>query len=91
MSSSGLSPPRALMPRLARGVTVAAVASVAAVVAVLVLDTHSPSPAPAATPPGSVAAGPVDARVTLAAGSPVVVLSSFLGVSTEYWTVPVWA
>ncbi|MDE3130379.1 MAG: hypothetical protein KGL16_04445 [Acidobacteriota bacterium] len=33
----------------------------------------------------------VDARVTLAAGSPISVPRSFLGISAEYWTIPIWA
>ncbi len=85
---------RTLMPHLPRGSTVAASVFLAAIVAgaaTLMLGTRSRPPAPAAVAPGSVATRPVDATVALGTGSPVPVPSSFLGVSTEYWTVPVWA
>ena len=41
---------------------------------------------------GATAASPVDGQVTLARGRVSTrVPGSFLGVSTEYWTVPIWA
>jgi hypothetical protein len=84
-----------LMSHLTRrplgAVLLATAAAVAVVVAALVLGARTPSPAPTRPTPRSVATGPVDARVTLGAGSPVTVPGSFLGVSTEYWTIPVWA
>jgi len=49
---------------------------------------HSSS-APPPYRAGTAAA--VNGQVTLAHRSPVAVPSSFLGVSTEYWTVPIWA
>ena len=67
------------------------VVSIVAVVTVLVLGTRSPSPTPPPSPPGTGLTAPVEARLTLGAGSPVTVPSSFLGISTEYWTIPVWA
>jgi hypothetical protein len=83
-----------LISRLTRRAIVAIVLAAAAAVAVLVvavvLGTRTPSPAPTRSTPGSVATGPVDAQVTPGAGSPVTVPRSFLGVSTEYWTIPVW-
>ena len=90
---SGAPSHRPRAPRPTRGAIVAALAAavVVAGITALVLDTHSPSPAPASSPPSSSGTVPVDARVTLGAGPPVTVPSSFLGVSTEYWTIPVWA
>ena len=83
------------MPHLTRGAIVGALlataAAVAAVVVLVVLGTRRLSPAPAPSTPSSVTTPPVDAQVTLGAGSPVTVPSSFLGISTEYWTIPVWA
>ena len=43
----------------------------------------------AAVAPARTAA--VDARVALAPGKPVTVPRSFLGISAEYWTIPIWA
>jgi hypothetical protein len=57
----------------------------------LMLDACAANSTPPRSTAGSVAGPPVDARVTLGPGSVVRVPSSFLGVSTEYWTVPVWA
>ncbi|HET8980101.1 MAG TPA: glycosyl hydrolase family 79 C-terminal domain-containing protein [Solirubrobacteraceae bacterium] len=68
-------------------------AAVAMAVSGVLLATvaHHPSttaPAPAAT---ASAAAP-DAVVTIASGArPIAVPNSFLGISTEYWTLPVWA
>lgn len=64
--------------------------AVAAVVALLALGgqrSTSPAPQPAATSPDPA----INAQLTLAAGSPMAVPRSFLGISTEYWTIPVWA
>ena len=93
MGSSGSSFHRPSTPHLRRGAIVAAVVSGSAVVAVaaLVLGTHGSSLAPASSARGSVSSTPVDARVTLGAGSPVTVPHSFLGISTEYWTISKWA
>jgi hypothetical protein len=91
MSSLRPSSQRTFTPHLTRGVIVAAsvlVAAIVAVVAALMLGTRSQGPAPVAS--GSVAIPPVDATVALGTGSAVTVPSSFLGVSTEYWTIPVW-
>jgi hypothetical protein len=92
MSSLGPSLRRTLKPHLTRGAIVAAlvlVVATVAVVAALMLGTRSRAPAPAPVAPGSTAR--VDATVALGTGSPVTVPSSFLGVSTEYSTIPVWA
>ena len=91
MSSLGPSSQRTFTPHLTRGAIVAALVLVAAIVATLTLGTRSRGPAPAPVVPGSVATPPVDATVALGTGSPVTVPSSFLGVSTEYLTIPVWA
>jgi hypothetical protein len=64
---------------------------VVALITALLLSTGGPSPAPAPSRPSLGRTVPIDARVIQGAGSPVTVPSSFLGVSTEYWTIPVWA
>ncbi|HZE05371.1 MAG TPA: hypothetical protein VE127_09115, partial [Solirubrobacteraceae bacterium] len=66
-------------------------AAVAALVAALVLGTRAPSPAPKPPAPPAATGPTVDAQVTLGAGSQVTIPSRFLGISTEYWTIPVWA
>jgi hypothetical protein len=89
MSSLRRSLRRTLKPHLTRGAIFAALVLVAAIVSALMLGTRSRAPAPVA--PGSVATPRVDATVALGTGSRMTVPSSFLGVSTEYWTIPVWA
>lgn len=94
MSGFRRSSHRRLTAHLTGGVIVAALLSLAASVAVvvaLVFGARGTTPgAPPATP-GSALTPPVEARVTLGAGAPVTVPRSFLGISTEYWTIPVWA
>jgi hypothetical protein len=91
MSSHRPSLRRTLKPHLTRRAIVAALVLVAAIVAALMLGTRSRGPVPAPVAPGSVATPRVDATVALGTGSRVTVPGSFLGVSTEYWTIPVWA
>ena len=88
---AGPSSHQSSMPPVRGGAIVAALAAaaVAAVVVHLVLGTRTPALTPSVRGPGATVS--VDARVTLGSGSPVTVPSSFLGVSTEYWTIPVWA
>lgn len=80
-----------LAPRAVVAALLAAAAAVVVFVALVVLDARRSSPAPTPSTPGSVATPPIDARVTLGAGAPVTIPSSFLGISTEYWTIPTWA
>ncbi len=69
----------------------AAGVAAALVIVLVVLGVPRPSRAPAPSTPGSATRLPLVAQVTLGVGSPVTVPSSFLGISTEYWTIPVWA
>lgn len=64
-----------------------AVLAIAALVTVGGHRAGAPAPEPAAR--GSAPA--VNAQVTLAPGAPVAIPRSFLGISTEYWTIPGWA
>jgi hypothetical protein len=66
------------------------VAVVLGVVAAVLLGHRHPSTASAPSGSGSATTVPVDAQVTIGAGSPVAVPSPFLGISTEYWTTPSW-
>jgi hypothetical protein len=78
------------LPHLRRGaIIVASVLAVTLIAVVVALALSARSPAPAPFPPVSTL--PVDARVTLGTGSAVTVPSSFLGISTEYFTIPAWA
>jgi len=40
---------------------------------------------------GASSSSRIAARVTLAGGSPIIIPRSFLGISSEYWTIPIWA
>lgn len=83
-----------------RGVAVGSVvgALVAPLVTVLALDTAGHrSTAPQSRPPAAAGAPPSPSELSLATvsiaagGKAVSVPRSFLGISTEYWTIPVWA
>ncbi|MHB1834349.1 MAG: glycosyl hydrolase family 79 C-terminal domain-containing protein [Solirubrobacteraceae bacterium] len=78
---------------MTRSAIVAALIAAIAIGAIVMVAGRGPSsrPAPGSNPPASIAAGRIDGQVTLASGSPVAVPTSFLGVSTEYWTIPIWA
>jgi hypothetical protein len=95
MRGFGPSSHRPWVPHPTRREIVAAALSLAVVVimvvVLVVLGTQRPTSPPTPSTPGAATSAPVDARVTLGAGSPVRVPSSFLGVSTEYWTIPVWS
>jgi hypothetical protein len=73
------------------GTLLATVGAVAVVAGLVLLGARRPSPVPAPSAQSSIRATPIDAQLTLGAGSPVTVPASFLGISTEYWTIPVWA
>lgn len=84
--------------RRTRGAVIVGVAVAAAMVALAVFFVvggarhRSPESASTQAVGGASRSGQLEARVTLASGvAPVVVPRSFLGISTEYWTVPVWA
>jgi len=40
---------------------------------------------------GDASSSRIDARVTLAGGAAITIPRSFLGISSEYWTIPIWA
>jgi hypothetical protein len=92
-------PPRAeaTKRRVRRGTAIVSIAVAAVMVAlvtsiVLRSEGHQTSaPVSASAVSGASLPGPPEAQVTLASGvAPVTVPRSFLGISTEYWTIPVW-
>ena len=84
------------MKRTVLGLAAAVVVAIAVVVAAVVLSTGRSSSGPASragtpVPVTTPASAPVPATVTMSASArAAAVPRSFLGVSTEYWTVPVW-
>ncbi|MGA9860236.1 MAG: glycosyl hydrolase family 79 C-terminal domain-containing protein [Solirubrobacteraceae bacterium] len=89
--------PRPARGRAGRGSVLAALVLLVAVVAVatalVVRDAGRQGPPGTVTPPAATISGvgAAQAHVSVAAGAtPVIVPRSFLGISTEYWTIPVW-